>query len=296
VVLPAMKPSVEASKVRESARQINTLVVNAQARAAVLGRPAGIRLQRDVLPGQNVTDACYQVSLVESPQPYAGDVAHATATITWNTGGGSITGTVGLNNATMADVLIRPGDRIRFNYQGRYYPIMSSTGSQFTIQPADATLPPPQYPQPVPYQVVRQPIKSRVAPVELERQTFVDLMASGLGVSNEFATGEVSNGPIVITFGPGGGIEAIYFYSVDETAPPSFVRPQAPIFLLVRNLPKSSDTVAMNRPGHQDVGAKWVMINHLTGLVVTADNLGASGSDLTTARLAAREGQNTGGS
>ena len=288
VMLPRLRPVMESSKLRESARQVNAYFSMAQSLAGERGRPVGVQIER-----QLGSKGAFLLSLVEVPMPYSGDTINARAEI-------SSGGSARLKGAQLYPTSPRPraqvGDYVRFNYQGAYYPIASVSATSIRFESDGfAALPAPTVAGAVgvPFQIYRRPVKSSVSPLELTAPTAIDLSASGHGLaSNQFNQTDL---PIVITFAPGGRLDRIY----QDGAP---LRPEGPVFLLVgrsNQLPGAAGAGAKDKPFNMlDPGSIWVAVNHRTGLTTTASN-GTDGSagapsDLASLRQFALRGQNMG--
>jgi Tfp pilus assembly protein FimT len=74
IAIPFIRPGIETSRLREAARQINTFIVGAKARAAESGRPFGVRLVRSSVDGTGDPNDCYRMQYVEVPPSYCGDL------------------------------------------------------------------------------------------------------------------------------------------------------------------------------------------------------------------------------
>ncbi len=195
--LPLMKPAVEEGKVRDAARQINAFLDGAKGRAAALGRPVGVWIER--LPESN---AAVQLYLAETPPHYSGDSQGATATITLVPPSASnpneqyiITGVLGapgggfVNSYSLLWVLApNVGDefRIKLGYKGQFYrctritPTVANT-YLFEVNLADARRVPPLLGIAQPYQILLNPRRSSSAPLQLPGGTAIDLQYSGIG-------------------------------------------------------------------------------------------------------------------
>ncbi len=195
--LPLMKPAIEESRIREASRQINAFLDGAKGRAAALGRPVGVWIER--IPESN---AAVQLYLAETPPLYGGDSQGATAMINYETSTGKfvireIPGTNPpntllpgfVNSYSLIEVLApNAGDefRIKFAYKGQYYRCRrttapSGTTHRFELDPADAARVPPLTGVALPYQVLLNPRRSSSPPLQLPGGTAIDLQYSGIG-------------------------------------------------------------------------------------------------------------------
>ena len=78
--VPLMRNNLEGRKIREASRGMNMFIAGAKARAAELGRPVGVWIERrgDVF-GTDDSRQSLQVFMAEVPPPYAGDTLDARA-------------------------------------------------------------------------------------------------------------------------------------------------------------------------------------------------------------------------
>lgn len=74
-VIPVLSPNNDARKIREASRGLQTYILQAQARAARTGRPAGIAF-RETSPGSGIALEVFQI---EVPPPFAGFSSSASA-------------------------------------------------------------------------------------------------------------------------------------------------------------------------------------------------------------------------
>lgn len=70
-VIPMISPNNEARKIREAARQLNTMFAQAQAQAARDGRSVGVAF-REYQAGTRVTGMAIEAFFIAEPQPFAG--------------------------------------------------------------------------------------------------------------------------------------------------------------------------------------------------------------------------------
>lgn len=114
IAVPVISPLLGSRRTRESARLVNQALNVARGKAIQTGRPAGVAFER--VPG--LPQACVTLTQVEVPPPYAGDFNNSTITVNGN---GAIVGFPLLDSGWQG--LIKPGDLIRLNNQGRLYRI-----------------------------------------------------------------------------------------------------------------------------------------------------------------------------
>ena len=121
-VLPVLSPNNEARKIRAASRGLQTYIMQAQARAARSGRPAGIAF-RETSPGSGVALEVFQI---EIPLPFTGFSSSSTAIfnrvsqptnpkIIYEIHFGEMSGESFIANGQDAipPRMTRPGDRIR---------------------------------------------------------------------------------------------------------------------------------------------------------------------------------------
>jgi prepilin-type N-terminal cleavage/methylation domain-containing protein len=279
--IPLMQPPSGERKVREAARTVATTFELARARAVETGRPAGVWIEPQ--PPVNGVIEAYKLFLCDVPPVYAGDSTDSTATIQ----GSSIV----LNNSGSASALVKYGDRIRFNYRGPWYKIVGGTdgnnisGGAFTIAiNTDPDYAPAPANARVPYEILRQPVKSSINPTILPTNapaSVVDLSQSGIGnTGHADAFGHGGSGkPVIITFTPAGSVYQVAHYDGNAM---EIENATAKIYLLVR-LRKEEGLVENGvtysaATAFKDLSAYWVAITPTTGLVsVAAVNSDSSG-------------------
>ncbi|MCR9117794.1 MAG: prepilin-type N-terminal cleavage/methylation domain-containing protein [bacterium] len=307
VSVPLIRPHLQDKSIREAAREVNGYVAMAKARAAESGRPVGISIQRSGNTAQTASTA-FILHLVETPPPYAGDISSARATVTSvdNTNGIATVSVSAAENGALPS-LVFIGDRIRFNYRGGWYDITSNptaSGGNYVFNislPQSASFPSERYPMPpqgpqLAYQILRAPQRALGRSVELPKNSCIDLSGSGVDL-NEFHGGTTTpdSSPVGIMFDPTGRISTIYIAG----APFS---PSGAVHLLIGRPDRITPTDPVG-PGSNIVepGAKWVTINHATGLVTTADIVDVSttannvATRLNQSRRLAKNSQTTGG-
>jgi hypothetical protein len=199
--------------VREAARAVDIFFGAARNQALSSGRPAGVMLER--LPTR--PEACVTLYQIEEPPPYAGEYVNSRALVQIR---GSYLQMWGKLTGTIAPGMVRVGDKVQFNQQGRLYvidggqanpdgsirdpfilrrwalPVMAVSNSNnaiylYHLRDQDS---PTAYaadrwtstqPLEVSFQIRRQPIRSVAAPLELPAGTAIDLFYSSTpNVSN----------------------------------------------------------------------------------------------------------------
>ena len=271
VALPLMRTTVDESRVREGARQLQAFIAVAKATATETGRDCGIWIERSA----NDANAAFEVYLAERPRPYAGDVMNARAELMDSTGGSDANRAVFLLSevSSMSPSAIRPivqaGDLIRFGYRGPYYKILSAPvlGPQITIVTTtsvqtvlldfirvDSTHPTPLPILPslsgtlpkfgsVPFQIIRAPQKSNARILQLTNGITIDLQHSGIGYGR-YSQFDLIRGranatpapgstitPVIIMFAPSGNVSEVFYWDVSGEL---LSQPQPPTFLSVR--------------------------------------------------------------
>ncbi len=300
--LPTMRTALEDRAMREGSRQLNTYVQMAKSVAAETGRPSALWIDTQ-WNRDDPTDPkpyAFQLFLAETPRPYAGDVVNARALVQLNTAQGH-TATFDAASASLPLLEIRQGDTIRFDYKGPYYTITSvpPVGSvpPFAISFIGSPLPPDGVQ--VPYQILRQPIKSSNTPLELSNGAVIDLLASGFGVNGLFhnpnsvdpTQGWIIKDPLRIVFSPNGEITQVLGIVNQSTLLPQNPAPEqfalSTLHLLIGR-PES-----LGAENLQDFANRWVSLGSQSGSVTTSEN--AWDGTLAGAREFAQKAQGMGG-
>ncbi|MCC7087006.1 MAG: prepilin-type N-terminal cleavage/methylation domain-containing protein [Pirellulales bacterium] len=158
--IPIVRPALDTRRVREAARLLSAQITEAQARAAEIGRPAGIWIEKLRMPASTTgadfePAAAMNLYLCEVPQPYAGDNTNSVAGVTIVPTGSqsnivtapgfppvSVTTYQGLMTLSAMDTswigILRPGDLVQFAYRGIKYRLLnpnSSSNSNVTLDP-----------------------------------------------------------------------------------------------------------------------------------------------------------------
>ncbi len=283
VIAPIMRMGTQDRRLREAARQVNGYCAGAQARAAERGRPVFVKMDRN-------SNAALTLSLAEVPPPYTGDVTDALVTSidpnganwTVNFGGGHVSQLV-----TRKLVVGNNGERIRFNFQGHLYPIVSATETTVVIGNALASgvasgVPPviPSGAKGASFQIYRAPVPTSAAPLTLPAGTAIDLSSSGSGLGGtQFSQAATDTTPVLVGFSPTGGVSGVLYTGGTITA-------EAVHLLVGRNDKLGSGNL-------QDPNAIWISVNPTTGIVTTTDNFPSA--TVATARQYANSAQNLGG-
>jgi len=303
--IPLMQPPSGERKIREAARNVATTFELARARAMETGRPAGVWIEPQ--PKLNGSIEAYKLFLCDVPPIYAGDTTTSSASVTNN--GATVT----LNISSSAPSLVKYGDRIRLNYRGPWYRITGGqdgtniSGGSLTLalNQAPDFAPAPAVGNNIPFEILRQPVKSSINPTILPTNapaSVVDLTQSGMGNSGQGADafGHGSDRkPVIVTFTPTGRVYQAMHYDANDL---EIDQPTAMIYFLVR-LRREEGLVVNGVPfnaatAYKDLSAYWIAINPITGLVsvasVNSDSTSPPGS-LTESRKAATQGRIEGG-
>jgi type II secretory pathway pseudopilin PulG len=171
--------------------------------------------------------------------------------------------------------------------------------------PCDTSNPAPflaNWSSPVPFQFIRQPARTAVAPLRLDSRMAIDLAYSGTdGFSFEShmvgAPPAADTTPVTIMFSPSGEVTSVWYARRE-------LRYRDPMFLLIgrrERVPTQIDAVFASQAedgllNYQDLGNLWIWLNPRTGLVTTSEvaEVPAGGVPLDS-RSYAREGQTIGG-
>jgi len=297
IAIRSMGPGMEERRIREAARGVNVFISSARFRAIENGRPFGVRFERD----PNLLLAGVTLTQVEVPPPYAGDAMNSKIVIA---GGppAQVAFTAGENPSLLVSAgVIQRYDRLRLDYRGPDYTIMDITGpqmDQWTLSP-----PPPATPATgLPFQIMRQPVRSSVAPLQMPNGVVVDLQFSGTATMR-FSDATANPAPVTIMFNTSGSVD----YAMGHTlGPTGRMRVTQPLYLLVGRRDKvplvpggTTETEEIDGLGpignERDPRNIWVSLNPQTGHVVCAEVNPGAPNDLVTSRSWAREFHSMGG-
>jgi len=300
--LPLLKIGLAGRRTREVSRELGTYVELAKSATAETGRESGLILQVDALP-ENGLPYVSQLFLAETPRPYAGDIVSARATI-MSANTARFNDVASLPLLTYVDsqslpFLVRPGDRIKFDYRGILYNI-TAVNADYTI--VFSGLPSPPVGVSLPYQIFRRPEKSSSAPMQLSTGAVIDLSMSGFGLAEEnifdktTISGVISEvESVAILFGPSGEMTRVLVNRVQtdpNASPPKWpitipIMPTDTLHLLIGGI----DGVLLDDIANVNVGDDletnienpdnlWVSIGHQSGRATTAENGWTQGSPL----------------
>lgn len=288
IAVPAIQSSANQRRVREAARALNVYLGAARNHALETGRPCGVMIQRMA----NLPQCSMVLDHVAVPAPYCGESVDAVATVQL------VSMQIGREAVLRASLspaintrLVAPGDLIQLNNQGPWYTITTVGDTQLTLR-LDITngqLVPwgPSPSMPVPYKIMRRPLKSHGAPLQLPAGAVIDLQFSGWEIGGQqFALGTGTQ-PIVLVFSPKGSLERVYYDN-------NVVSLTQPIYLLIgarERVPAGSAADGLDN--WQDRNNLWVTVNPQTGLVTTQPV--AAGADVFQSREFARKADSLGG-
>lgn len=311
-------PRLAGRRIRESARAVSIFLENAKTRAARIGRPAAVWLERAPgLPG-----GCFTLYQAEDPPPYTGDFVASTIAVDGSTGyvvgfPAGDTGWIGL---------LRPGDLLKLNFQGHLYRLSGpvDTNGYLVGPPSSWTISyfgtyaaflPTTPPGGVPFQIFRQP--TRIGdPLELSASTIVDLQASGFDSELQFAPflprfspnaaiAGGDNSAVIISFNPSGTLDRVYCWDYSSVTPIwDGYTPVEPVYLLIggRNAVPwdPAGPASQPMPNWQRLENVWISIHPRTGLVLASeayavDPTSALPFQMLVSRSHARNGDRVGG-
>lgn len=319
VTVPALQPMMASRQIREAARATNVFFGAAREHAREMGRPHGVWIERWDVQRQGAT-TLFQA---EIPPPYAGEALNSTVMMTRLSESGGFA-YFRVSVPTPADfnhALIRIGDRMQVNFQGPWYEITGTDANSDGVADADvnsdgildavpflATVDLRQGGQvpwtqagspwgPMPFRIMRQPVKSSVAPLSLPGTTVIDLYESGTGTRMFEPRNADDSKPVIVMFSPNGGIDRIYCRELHWNSDGSSstflnwteIHPTAPVYFLIGRrdrLAASVKTITSGAPdpapdsplaedglrNWQDLNNLWVTIQPQTGLVATTEN------------------------
>lgn len=276
VSVPLVRPAFRDRQLREAARQINAFFAGAQARAADVGRPVGVWIERfdnNELGARHST----RLYMAEVGPAFTGTTLGARVRV----GVSSVNPPRGtlqfseLSDAAVLATIVAPGEQfsIKFDYKGYDYPGLRA-GDDYVIEIPWGIPPGGDTPLGLPYEITRGPIRSAVAPLVLPGDSVIDLSVSGSGrAGTEFDTSLIppwNTDPIIIMFAPTGRVDQVYS---GRTA----LRPNSPMHLLVGRKarvvnPHTTPVINPELANLADPANLWVTISHRTGAVTTANN------------------------
>ena len=271
--IPVVLPAIENRQMRESARLVSGYLADARAQAMRSGRPAGVLIERP----EDGTNGSFVLAQCEVPLPWSGDSMWARAVIT------PMGGTYDFDFATPQISWlhqIRNGDLVKLNYQGRHYRIAGSPADDeghlewgslpWKLEAVTVGDPPPPVSTNVPFQIIRQPVRTAAQPLTLPPGIVVDLDFSGVGNTNSFALGSES---VIILFAPDGSLAAVFS---EASGTWQAQRLTAAVHLLIGRREKVGSLTGDVNDNLGDLSNRWVSIQHRTGLVSTSENLGGN--------------------
>lgn len=332
VSIPVIAPTLDSRRLRETSRTITSYLAGARDTAMKNGRPVGVMFERYRDP-KDPTNADSRFSIVlrqvEVPPPYAGDTMNSRVQIAGNPAkiiGFQLSDTGWMNS-------VRNGDFIRFNYQGPLFqisgPYSSSDPSQYltTIDsstnawslstngnvPAYLLNGTTAVPVVVPFQIIRQPVKSATQALQLPESVVIDLNYSGTSSSSglfEPADINVNNPPtdtypVMVMFRPDGQVGQVYesIYNGTINVPARFT-PDSPIHFLLGKRERVGNLFATTAPleeiaNFRDQENLWISIHPQSGLItateVAAVDPASSVNHLVQSRAYGEAGQAVGG-
>ncbi len=266
IAATAVKTGTRGKKQREAARQVNSYIASAQARAMQLGRPVGVEIVRNATDTSGdgaiifaddtgISNSSLLMYTIETPPPYAGDTTSARASITSINSTSKEFEVVCYDASLLAtNDVIKVGDTIRLGYRGERYPITAKSSNTLTCtwETAKEKLSRPfmwrsdfstmQAPiTQVPYQLYAQPQRSSATPLQLPTDMCIDLTCSGWGnTGNQFANWNSGvHDSVRFTFSPRGNIDKV------STVDGSWGRPGGNIHVLVGKYDHAVDTIAV---------------------------------------------------
>ena len=288
IAVPAIQSSANQRRVREAARALNVYLGGARNHALETGRPCGVMIQRMA----NLPQCSMVMDHVAVPAPYGGESVDAVATVQLTSMqlGREVVLRANLSPAINTR-LVSPGDLIQLNNQGPWYTIVTVADTQLTLRLdiSNGQIVPwsPTASMPMPYKIMRKPLKSHGAPLQLPAGAVIDLQFSGWeNAGQQFSLGAGTQ-PIVLVFSPKGSLERIYYEN-------TVVLPTQPVYLLIgarERVPAGSAADGLDN--WQDRNNLWVTVNAQTGLVTTHPV--AAGADVFQSREFARKADSLGG-
>lgn len=283
IAIPVMTPSNESRNLRETSRVVTAFLAGARTRAIQTGRPFGVWIEQEA----GLTESCTRLFYAEVHPPYAGDTTNSVATVSSGniTALGTVNATMNQNNDSGYRGLVRPGDIIKFNYQGHLYILNTAAtnldANGYMLQPttmnpwttqrvSNTTISAPDTPGApfygLPYQIFRRPSKTSAPPVQLPAGMVLDLAASGTLNLDPF-TGQT--GPYIVLFDSNGALNGVAYTGGSLVA-------SGPVYLLIGkrvNIGGNPEypTTSNIQYNYQDLTNIWVTIQPQTGLVTSTE-------------------------
>jgi prepilin-type N-terminal cleavage/methylation domain-containing protein len=275
VSIPMIRPAFQDRYVREAGRQVNAFFSSAQSRAAELGRPVAVWIERvdaSELGSRHAT----RLYLADVAPSFTGATLDSRATVS----------SAGIINFSAVDqqvltTLLALGERftIKFDHKGFLYHGKRSGPLVWEILvplgvPAGAEAGGPG----LTYELTRGPSRSTAAPLALPGDSVIDLSVSGIGpTGNEFDSVTVApwtESPVIVSFAPSGRVEYVYMAG-------TAMRPFAPIHFLIGRKsrvvnPFTSSVANPVTANLADPACLWITISERTGTVLSSDNADTS--------------------
>ncbi len=313
VAIPRIRPAFQDRNLREAARQVNTFIAGARARAQAVGRPVGVWIEQ-IDTSETGARSAQQLYMAEVAAPFSGGILGARVTV--QPVGITLTsppnppafanvplgrlyfwteaGMPNPSDAAMLANLIEVGEvfTIQFDHRGGVYQGIRATNSAsdpyspyvFLIPipggPPPGTAHPASVPAPLgtglPFGVTRGPVRSAVNPITLPADVVIDLSVSGVGsTGNEF-------NPAV----PVPTVKTPVIITFTPTGGVDFVfagnrsyRPFGAIHLLIGRRAEVFNPATTNfadptlEANLTNPAYFWVSIGHRTGRIVTTNNM-----------------------
>lgn len=289
VTIPVIAPALDGRRIRESSRLITAYLNGARDTAMRNGRPVGVLFERyidptsgNALPGMSVV-----LRQVEVPPPYSGDTVNSRMSVV--SAGTNLTAELPVAEVGWQGI-VRIGDFVKLNYRGPIYQITGGgnpnpSGYLQGAQGANAWILTPQANGPVysvatlvPFQVMRQPVKSSAQPLQLPDGVIIELNVSGYGAGGiEYAPIAVNDTlPVAVMFSPSGMVERVFGSTIVAGNPvPVSVVPSMPIHFLLGKRERllntnPTDITADGMMNHRDLENLWITIWPQSGLITSS--------------------------
>ncbi len=281
IAVPLMRPAFQDRYVREAARMVSAYFAGAQRRAAELGRPVGVWIER--LDGTELgARHAVRLYMAEVPPSFSGAQLDSRVRVAASGTVGTLQfvdfqGNANVNDAVVLSTVLAVGDpfTIKFDHKGYEY-VGRRTASDFEVKIPWGVPPGADVSgRGVPYEITLAPTRSAVNPLVLPADAVIDLSLSGTTSRRELdpvTTGDAT--PVVIVFAPSGGVDCIYL-SGDQQPLPS------PLHLLIGRKarvvnPQATTVWSPELTNLGDPTCLWVTVSNRTGAVITSDNLDTS--------------------
>jgi len=296
IAIPSIRMITKERKIRETARQVNSVLAGARDAASVTGF-AGVEFVRNTnyVDAEGVYFASTVMYRLKAKPVYAGDLLNSSIRRIQLPLGNTVT----LTLDAPPSVAVSRGDFIRIDYRGPWYRVVADVvdenvtvelPNQFPAPPTFNFITSPALPGPA-YQIYRRPVRDESSRLELTQGYYVDLRLSGqLDINDEdlnsnTATAfglapsrtvdqvapidfDASRSSVVLFYDETGAVDRVLPNGLADAAGLAFT-PSEPIHFLVVRDPTG---VNVNLNDNLDENTNlWVSVDEKTGTASTTN-------------------------